>query len=91
MLGDYLFIVMRADGVPRVLINQRIYAEMKNELVNEKNLRLALISDGSVKHLLLRVSVHLVFLLYKLLSSSVILEMRMNFLAIYKTELKILN
>lgn len=52
---DYCYVVMRADGVPRVLLNFRLYPELKVDLAQPKNVRLAIVEEGSVRQILLRV------------------------------------
>jgi len=48
-------LVMRADGVPRVLLNFRVYPELKVDLAQPKNVRLAILEEGRVRQILLRV------------------------------------
>lgn len=46
---------MRSDGIHKVILNFRIFSQLKFELVQLKSLRLSLIEDNQVQLYLLRV------------------------------------
>ena len=48
-------LVMRSDGIHKVILNFRIFPQLKFELVQQKNLRLSLIENNQVQLYLLRV------------------------------------
>lgn len=51
-------LVLRAVGVPRVLLNVRLYLGFKYELTQGKNVRMSTIIDETVHHFLIRVRVN---------------------------------